>query len=137
MALMSQVITFSKCSIDRHRGCSHDYHSFEHSTMCLYTVALILHSTDTPTYTLHTSVTHRHTDTRWHDITHENTLHWTVLRVHSVKIIYNICSWEVLLYIPCAHEKKCLPLAMGRAFSLSPGRVSTCVKRKMCELKWE
>lgn len=37
-----------------------------------------------------------------------NTLYpWLMWHVHSVKIIYTICSWG-LLYIPCDHKKKCL-----------------------------
>lgn len=61
------------------------------------------------------------------------TLRWIMLRVHSVKIIYNICSWDVLLYIPCAHKMKCLLLPMGRA----PGGGSICVKGNMCAFNWE
>lgn len=54
---MSQVITFSKCSIDRHGSCSHDYHSFTDHV-------LIYCSTNTAQYThidLHTT-TYTHTD---------------------------------------------------------------------------
>lgn len=61
------------------------------------------------------------------------TLRWIMLRVHSVKIIYNICSWDVLLYIPCAHKMKCLLLPMGRA----PGGGSICVKGNMCAFNWK
>lgn len=87
--------------------------------LCELDHVLIYCSTNTAQYrhanTHSTTVFHTHTLTSWH----ENTPHWTVLCVHSVKIIYNICSWEVLLYIPCAHEKEMFTVGNGESFSLS------------------
>lgn len=85
---------FLKCSNDRHGGCSHDYHSFANSTMCLNTVALLLHSKKTPTYTPQEYCTQTHTYTHWHQTLCNTwqTHYIELLYVHSVKIIYNIAA---------------------------------------------
>lgn len=126
---MSQVITFSKCSIGRHGGCSHDYHSFANSTMCSYTVALILHSTDAPTHTPRQCYTQTHTLTSegWHN-TWKHTSLTCVLCTFCEDNLWHLQLRSFTVYTMCSRKRNVYCWLWGVLFSLSPGRVSTCVK---------